>query len=136
MHVVATNICVWIRTVGKETLQEIVKHHLSQERGHPSSLEELILPFRGTGCTHSTSHNTQLFTRTTPNHPHYFINYNTLSSTTFYPIHKTLHSTIHDTVQFTTIYNTLPSTTFYHPQNSTLNYPRHYAIHNNLHYSS
>ncbi|XP_035213552.1 proton channel OtopLc-like isoform X3 [Stegodyphus dumicola] len=46
MHVVATNICVWIRTVGKETLQEIVKHHLSQERGHPSSLEELILPFR------------------------------------------------------------------------------------------
>lgn len=48
MHIVATNICVWIRTVGKETLQEIVKHHLSKERGHPSSLEELILPFRET----------------------------------------------------------------------------------------
>ncbi|KAH7955132.1 hypothetical protein HPB49_024718 [Dermacentor silvarum] len=45
MHVVATNICVWIRTLGKETLQEINEHHLRNGRG--STLEELILPFRG-----------------------------------------------------------------------------------------
>lgn len=44
MHVVATNICVWIRTLGKETLQEINEHHLRNGRG--STLEELILPFR------------------------------------------------------------------------------------------
>ncbi|CAN8032659.1 unnamed protein product [Ixodes persulcatus] len=44
MHVVATNICVWIRTLGKETLQEINEHHLKNGRG--STLEELILPFR------------------------------------------------------------------------------------------
>ncbi|XP_064482142.1 proton channel OtopLc-like isoform X4 [Ornithodoros turicata] len=45
MHVVATNICVWIRTLGKETLQEINEHHLRNGRG--STLEELLLPFRG-----------------------------------------------------------------------------------------
>lgn len=45
MHVVATNICVWIRTLGKETLQEIAEHQLKSGKGS-SSLEELILPFR------------------------------------------------------------------------------------------
>lgn len=44
MHVVATNICVWIRTLGRETLQEINEHHLRNGRG--STLEELLLPLR------------------------------------------------------------------------------------------
>ncbi|XP_053200575.1 proton channel OtopLc-like isoform X2 [Panonychus citri] len=40
MHLVGTNICVWIRTLGKETLQE-----LKATTSH-SFLEELILPLR------------------------------------------------------------------------------------------
>ncbi|RWS12618.1 otopetrin-2-like protein [Dinothrombium tinctorium] len=40
MHLVGTNICIWIRTLGKETLQE-----LKASTSH-SFLEELILPLR------------------------------------------------------------------------------------------
>lgn len=44
MHIVATNICVWIRTVGKESLHAIVEHHM--ETGTGSTLEDLLLPLR------------------------------------------------------------------------------------------
>ncbi|RWS05055.1 otopetrin-2-like protein, partial [Dinothrombium tinctorium] len=40
MHLVATNICVWIRALGRETL-----HDLKESTSH-SFLEELMLPFR------------------------------------------------------------------------------------------
>ncbi|XP_064482140.1 proton channel OtopLc-like isoform X2 [Ornithodoros turicata] len=53
MHVVATNICVWIRTLGKETLQEINEHHLRNGRG--STLEELLLPFRENATSRNLS---------------------------------------------------------------------------------
>lgn len=60
MHVVATNICVWIRTLGKETLQEINEHHLKNGRG--STLEELILPFRVQRSRFSQENTSQNFT--------------------------------------------------------------------------
>lgn len=60
MHVVATNICVWIRTLGKETLQEINEHHLRNGRG--STLEELILPFRVQRSRFSQENASQNFT--------------------------------------------------------------------------
>lgn len=47
MHIIATNLCVWIRTVGKEALEAIAENQ--RESGLGSSLEELILPFRVTG---------------------------------------------------------------------------------------
>lgn len=60
MHVVATNICVWIRTLGKETLHEINEHHLKNGRG--STLEELILPFRAQGSYLPVENMTRNFT--------------------------------------------------------------------------
>ncbi|XP_054167361.1 proton channel OtopLc-like [Oppia nitens] len=41
MHLVATNCCVWIRTLGKETL-----HELKNSGSSHAFLEELILPLR------------------------------------------------------------------------------------------
>ncbi|XP_022236618.1 otopetrin-1-like [Limulus polyphemus] len=45
MHLIATNLCVWIRTLGKETLHEITRHLLKS--GHHGLLEEFMMPFRG-----------------------------------------------------------------------------------------
>lgn len=53
MHIVATNVCVWIRTLGKETLQEMVDHHVTSGTG--IILEELILPFRENFSSNETN---------------------------------------------------------------------------------
>ncbi|XP_076368324.1 proton channel OtopLc-like isoform X2 [Tachypleus tridentatus] len=44
MHMVATNLCIWIRTLGKETLHEVARNLL--KRGHGGLLEEFMMPFR------------------------------------------------------------------------------------------
>ncbi|XP_015916820.1 proton channel OtopLc isoform X1 [Parasteatoda tepidariorum] len=55
MHIIATNLCVWIRTVGKEALEAIAENQ--RESGLGSSLEELILPFRVTEEHNNTTLN-------------------------------------------------------------------------------
>ncbi|XP_022669549.1 otopetrin-2-like isoform X4 [Varroa jacobsoni] len=46
MHIVATNICVWIRTLGKETLQEILSHEVDTTRNGSVAIEDAVLTFR------------------------------------------------------------------------------------------
>ncbi|XP_022252147.1 otopetrin-1-like, partial [Limulus polyphemus] len=44
MHMVATNLCVWLRTLGKETLYEISEELIKSEQ--TNLLEELIVPIK------------------------------------------------------------------------------------------
>ncbi|OQR78537.1 otopetrin-2-like [Tropilaelaps mercedesae] len=46
MHIVATNICVWIRTLGKETLQEILSHEVGGVKNRSVAIEDAVLTFR------------------------------------------------------------------------------------------
>ncbi|XP_076319620.1 proton channel OtopLc-like isoform X2 [Tachypleus tridentatus] len=60
MHLIATNLCVWIRMLGKETLHEITRHLL--KKGHHGLLEEFMMPFRGElRLVHATSGTSILF---------------------------------------------------------------------------
>ncbi|XP_028967086.1 proton channel OtopLc [Galendromus occidentalis] len=46
MHIVATNICVWARTLGKETLQEVLSNQTPEARNRSTTIEDAVLTFR------------------------------------------------------------------------------------------